>query len=34
MTREEECEDVYKEGTCETCDHFEQCLATWRKDEE
>lgn len=31
---ESECTDEYAEGFCEYCDHFEQCLETWRKDED
>lgn len=31
---ERECTDEYQEGLCEDCDHFEQCLEAWRKDEE
>lgn len=33
-TESEECTDEYVEGLCEYCDHFEQCLETWRKDED
>ena len=29
-----ECDDTYHEGSCECCDRFEQCLETWREDEE
>lgn len=31
---ETECNGEYIEGSCECCDHFEQCLITWREDEE
>lgn len=29
-----ECDDTYHEGSCECCDRFEQCLETWKEDEE
>ena len=29
-----ECNGEYIEGSCECCDHFEQCLVVWREDEE
>ena len=31
---ETECNGEYIEGSCECCDRFEQCLITWREDEE
>lgn len=31
---ESECTNEYVECSCEFCDHFEQCLEVWRKDEE
>lgn len=31
---EVECDGDYQEGFCDDCDRFEQCLITWREDEE
>lgn len=31
---ETECTDEYVEGSCECCDHFEQCKEAWRGDAE
>lgn len=31
---ETECTDEYVEGSCECCDHFEQCKQVWKGDEE
>lgn len=31
---ETECNGDYQEGFCDDCDQFEQCLITWREDEE
>lgn len=31
---ETECTDEYVEGSCECCDHFEQCKERWRDDAE
>lgn len=28
-----ECNDKYQEGFCEECDHYTQCLETWREEE-
>lgn len=30
---ESECTNEYVEGSCECCDHFEQCLEAWRKEQ-
>ena len=27
---ETECTDEYVEGSCECCDHFEQCKEEWK----
>ena len=29
-----ECDDTYHEGSCECCNHFEQCLEAWKEDKE
>jgi len=29
-----ECDNTYHEGSCECCDRFEECLQSWREDEE
>lgn len=31
---ERDCTNEYQEGFCEDCDRFEECLQTWREDEE
>ena len=31
---ETECTDEYVEGSCECCDHFEQCKQVWKGGEE
>lgn len=31
---ETECTNEYVEGSCECCDHFEQCQIAWKEDEE
>lgn len=31
---ETECTDEYVEGSCECCDHFEQCKQVWKRDTE
>ena len=29
-----ECTGEYIEGSCECCDRFEECLQSWREEEE